>query len=206
MKTITSIEPQKRRGERANIFLDGRFAFSLQMGVIEQKGLHVGQSLTESHLEELTGVYTYSRCRDYATRLLGYRPRSESEMRVRLGRRFDLDIAEKVISQLKGRQLLDDHAFAQFWRDARESSSPRSKRMLRMELKRKGIDHEHINEALSGIDEEESAHKAAMARGRQLAKEDYETFRKKLSAMLLRRGFSYEIVRQTIERLWLELK
>jgi len=58
---------------------------------------------------------------------------------------------------------------------------------------------------LDGIDDEESAYRAAQKRGRTLAKEDYETFRRKLGAFLRRRGFSYEVVSRTTERLWQEL-
>jgi regulatory protein len=74
-----------------------------------------------------------------------------------------------------------------------------------MELKGKGLALEVIDEVLEGVDEEESAYRAAQKRGRTLAKEDHETFRRKLVAFLRRRGFSYEVIDHTVERLWREL-
>lgn len=204
MKTITAIEAQRRGRDRANVFLDGAFAFSLGREVVEEQGLHPGQALSDSQIEELAGADLFGRCFNAALRLLSYRPRSEVEIRARLSRRFEREIIERVLLQLKARQMVDDAAFAQFWRENRESFSPRSKRLLKLELRQKGIDPELVDEVVAGIDDEESAYRAAQRRGRTLDR-DYETFRRKLGAFLGRRGFSYGVINRTIERLWQEL-
>lgn len=205
MKTITAIEAQKRGRERVSIFLDGRFAFSVGRGVVEEHGLHPGQLLSDSRVEELAAADLVGKCLNAALRLLSYRPRSEAEIRTRLSRRFNGETIEGVILQLRERQMIDDVAFAVFWREARDSFSPRGRRLLKVELRHKGVDPEVIDEVLDGIDDEESAYRAAQKRGRTLAKEDYETFRRKLGAFLRRRGFSYGVVNRTTERLWQEL-
>lgn len=206
MKTITAIETQKRGRERVSIFLDGRFAFSVGRGVVEEHGLHPGQVLSDSRVEELAAADLFGKCLNAALRLLSYRPRSEAEIRTRLSRRFDGETIEGVILRLRERQMIDDVAFAAFWREARDSFSPRGRWLLKAELRHKGVDPEVIDEVLDGIDDEESAYRAAQKRGRTLAKEDYETFRRKLGAFLRRRGFSYEVANRTTERLWQELR
>jgi len=203
MKTITAIKAQRRGRDEANIFLDGAFAFSLRREVVEEQGLRLGQVLSDSQVEELEGAELFGRCFNAALRLLSYRPRSEAEIRARLSRRFEGEIIGRVLLQLKARRMVDDAAFAQFWRENRESFSPRSKRLLKLELKQKGIDHEVVGEVLEGIDDEENAYRAAQRRGRTLER-DYETFRRKLGAFLGRRGFSYGVINRTIERLWQE--
>jgi len=203
MKTITAIRAQRRGRDEANIFLDGAFAFSLRRQVVEEQGLRLGQVLSDSQVEELEGAELFGRCFNAALRLLSYRPRSEAEIRARLSRRFEGEIIGRVLLQLKARRMVDDAAFAQFWRENRESFSPRSKRLLKLELKQKGIDHEVVDEVLEGIDDEENAYRAAKRRGRTLER-DYETFRRKLGAFLGRRGFSYGVINRTIERLWQE--
>lgn len=205
MRTITAIEEQKRRRERVSIFLDGRFAFSVGRGVVEEHGLHPGQVLSDSRVEELAAADLVGKCLNAALRLLSYRPRSEAEIRTRLSRRFYMETIEGVILRLRERQMIDDVAFATFWREQRDSFSPRSRRLLKAELRNKGIDRELIDEVLDGIDDEESAYRAAQKRVHTLAKEDYETFKRKLGAFLRRRGFSYEVVNHTTERLWQEL-
>ena len=62
-----------------------------------------------------------------AVRFLGYRPRSEAEIRQRLQRRgFDSDCTEKALARLKEQGLVDDTAFARFWKDNRQNRSARA--------------------------------------------------------------------------------
>ena len=204
MKTITAIEAQRRIGDRANVFLDSVFAFSMRREVIVEQGLHPGQVLSDSRVEELMAADLSHHCLETALRLISYRPRSEMELRARLSRSFDGETIDGVVLKLKLRQMIDDVAFAEFWRDGRESFSPRSKRLIKWELKRKGIHSEVADEVLEAIDDEESAYRAAERRA-SILERDYEVFKRKLGAFLTRRGFSYEVTYRTVERLWREL-
>ena len=142
---------------------------------------------------------------DAAYRYLSYRPRSEFEMRVWLGRKgHGSRTIENTLSALKAKGLLDDLAFARFWRESRESSSPRSRAALRSELRQKGIDPDVVDEALDGVDEEAAAYRAAQKKAARLATVDHDDFRTRLSAVLRRRGFSYEVTEHTVNRLWQE--
>ena len=144
-------------------------------------------------------------CIDAAFRYLSYRPRSEFEVKVRLRKRgFDELSIEKVLLNLREQGLVDDAAFARFWRDNRESFSPRSRAMLRRELKLKGIDPCVIAEVAASIDEEVSAYKAAQKIMKKLALTDYESFCRKLGPFLRRRGFNYEVTKHTVNQLWQE--
>jgi regulatory protein len=205
MKTITAIEAQRKSGKRDNIFLNGSFAFSLTQSVVKEQKLAPGQILTDAEIEVLLGVDLLKKCCDYALRLLSYRPRSETEIRARLVRRFDRQTVEQVIHHLKAEKFLDDTAFAIFWKGSRQSFSPRSKRMLSTELRSKGIDPEVVSETLKGIDDGDNAYRVAQKKVRTMPKDDYKTFRRKLGAMLSRRGFSYDVVDHTVDRVWQEL-
>ena len=142
---------------------------------------------------------------DAAYRYLSYRPRSEFEMRVWLGRKgYGSRTIETTLSTLKTKGLLDDLAFARFWRESRESSSPRSRAALRRELRQKGIDPDVVAEALDGVDEEAAAYRAAQRKATRLGALDYSDFRTRLSAVLRRRGFSYDVTEHTVNRLWQE--
>ncbi len=204
MRTITAIEAQKRGKDRVNVFLDGAFAFSLGIGVLEEQGIHPGQVLSDSQVEELAKADLFHKCLNAALRLLSYRPRSQAEIRTRLRLRFDEQAIDRVIVHLEAKHMVDDVAFAQFWKENRESFSPRSKRMLKLELRRKGIDPEVITDVVEGIDEEQGAYRAAEKKVRPWAREDYNTFRRKLGAFLSRRGFSNEVANRVVERLWQE--
>lgn len=206
MAIVTAIKPQKRGDKRVNVFLDDVFAFSLKIEVAQELGLREGQVLSPLQVEELPRLDSFRRCLDAALQLLSYRPRSESEMRLRLGQRgFDDNSIERAMVRLREMGLLDDGAFARYWVDNRDTFSPRSRRLLHLELRRKGVDTDIINEVVAGIDESAGAYCAAQKKSQALRGCDYHTFYRKLGLYLQRRGFSYGVIRQTVDRLWQEV-
>jgi regulatory protein len=203
MNKITAIQIGKSRGKRVNVSLDGRFAFSLAAEVVLREGLRVGQELSAAEVEALAGTDRFHRCFNAALRYLSYRPRSEFELKERLQRRgFDGDSMGAVLTRLKEQELVDDVAFAQFWKDNRESFSPRSKRLTGLELRRKGVDEDTIAQVVDVIDDDDSAYRAALGKARSLSLSDYQDFRQRLAGYLRRRGFSYGVINHAVERVW----
>ncbi len=205
MRKITAIRVGKGRGKRVNVFLDGKFAFSLEAEVVVREGLQVEQELSAGQIETLARSDHFHRCFNAAAHYLSYRPRSESELRERLHRRgFDDDNLEAVIAKLKEQGLVDDVAFAQFWKDNRESFNPRSQWLTKLELRRKGIANDIIDQVVDTVNDDNSAYRAALSKARSLSLFDYQGFRRRLGEYLKRRGFGYEVINHTIEQLWQE--
>ena len=207
MGKITTLRVGRGRRKRVNVSLDGRFAFSLEAEVAIKEGLQVGQELSTSQIEALAWFDHYHRCLNAVAHYLSYRPRSEFELRERLHQRgFDGDSIEAVLAKLKEQGLVDDMAFAQFWKDNRESFSPRSQWLTKLELRRKGVANNIIDQIADTIDDEDSAYRAALSKARSLPLSDYQSFRRRLGGYLKRRGFGYGVINHTIERLWPELE
>lgn len=144
-------------------------------------------------------------CLDSAYHYLSYRARSEFELKQHLLKRgFSNESVEKAIITLKEQSLIDDLAFARFWRDSRLSSNPRSKRLMALELRDKGVSPEIIERTLESTNDEEIAYASGCHRMHLLAHLEYPQFQQRLSNYLAYRGFSYEIIRTTIARLWQE--
>jgi len=205
MSEITGITAGKSREKQVNISLDGKLAFDLLAEVALKEGLKVGQEISESRLATLAGLDRYQRCLNAAIRYLGYRPRSENEIRQRLLKRgFDGDCTEKALARLKEQGLVDDAAFARFWKDNRESFRPCSRRQTKLELRRKGLAGDVIETVINEIDESDSAYRAALGKARRLPLSDYQVFRRRLGAHLGRRGFGYGIINETVARIWKE--
>jgi regulatory protein len=198
---ITALRQQKRRTDRANVYIDGEYAFSLQ-GVVAAK-LRVGQVVTRDEVEALqaddAAEMAYERCLRY----LSYRARSTEEVR-RYLRRKDVseEVTEGVIERLERAHLLDDASFALEWVGNRETFRPRSRFALTMELRQKGVASRFIEEAVQGLDERASAMRAADRKAQQLSRYDRETFCKRLLSYLARRGFGYGIARGVTDELW----
>jgi len=205
MSKITRLVAGKSREKRVNVHLDGKYAFSLLAEVVLKEGLRVGQELSDEDQERLTGVDGYQRCLNAAIRFLGYRPRSEAEIRQRLLKHgYDGANIDKAIARLKEQGLVDDTAFARFWIENRESFSPRSRRLTKLELQRKGLDIEVIDQIVSEVNDNDSAYRAALSKARRLSPDDYQVFRRRLAQYLGRRGFDYEVIKETVERVWKE--
>jgi regulatory protein len=204
MKKVTAIR-RGQRGKRVNIFLDDRFAFSLEAEVVLKEGLKTEQALSEDEIEALVRADRFQRCLNAALNYLDYRPRSQAELTERLHRRgFDGDSVAAVLARLKGQGLVDDLAFAQFWRDNRQSFRPRSQWLTQRELRQKGVAQDIIDRVTAGLDDADSAYRAAANKARRLSKADYNGFRRKLGEYLKRRGFGYGLIKTTVERVWQE--
>jgi len=207
MKKITALRVGKSRGERVNVFLDGKFAFSLEAEVAVREGLQPGQELSAGEIEVLARSDHFHRCLNAAAHYLSYRPRSESELRERLYQRgFNGDSVEVVLVKLKEQGVVDDMAFTQFWKDNRESFSPRSQWLTKLELKRKGVAEDIIDQVTDAIDDDNSAYRAALSKARSLPLSDRQDFCRRLGGYLKRRGFGYRVIKHTTERVWQELR
>jgi len=205
MRKITALRTGRGREKRVKVFLDDQFAFSLGAEVAAKESLQVGQELSADQAEALTKSDHLHRCLNAAYRYLGYRPRSEAEVRGRLQRRgFDAGSIEAVIVRLKEQGLLDDAAFAQFWKENRESFSPRSRRLTKLELRRMGVVADIIEQVVGDVDDGENAYRAALRKTHHWPLSDYQSFRRRLGEYLRRRGFDYEVINQTVGRVWQE--
>jgi regulatory protein len=201
--TITALKYQKKNPHRVNVYLDGRFGFGVP-DVVAARLKH-GQFLSDADIASLQGEdaveRAYNRCLDY----LGYRPRSESEVRTYLKQHeVAEEHAEAVIARLQRAGLLDDEAFARFWVENRERFRPRGPRALGHELRQKGIDDRIIERVLEPIDVSDSAHRSGRKKAEQLRDADRDTFYRKLVAYLARRGFDYETAREVTDAFWNE--
>jgi regulatory protein len=201
---ITAIEVQQKRKDRVNVYIDDRYAFSLNVMVAERAGLKKGLVLTAQDIANLSGDDAYQKALDSALNFLSFRPRSEKELRQNLYRKkITPDLIDRVIERLVELRLIDDKSFAQYWQDNRQQFSPRGPRAIKAELRSKGLSSEVIDEVVnSDEDQEEHAYNAGLKKARSLRNHDYHEFRRRLSDYLLRRGFSYDTISTVSKRLW----
>ncbi|HEX79381.1 MAG TPA: regulatory protein RecX [Dehalococcoidia bacterium] len=206
MVKIIALRLGKGRNKKASILLDGKPSLKLEPEVAVKEGLKVGDELSDNRIAELNRASHHQSCYDAALRYLDYRPRSEYEIRQRLYQHgFDGDSIKAAISRLKEQGLIDDGDFASFWRDNRQSFSPRSRWLVSLELKQKKVPEEVIEQVVSTIDDAENAYSVAQTKARSLANcDDYQSFRRRLGDHLKRRGFGYGVIIKTVERLWQE--
>ena len=171
MPQITDIRVQKTRKDRVNVFIDGRYAFALDQISMFDARLEIGQDVSDERLDELIEKAGLDSAMSVALRYLTSRPRSERELRDRLRRqtRSGRLVIDRTVEQLRTKGLLDDFTFAQYWVDQRVTFKPRSRRMLEMELRQKGVAGEAIEGVTLDMDDEAEAYRAAQRRARSLS-------------------------------------
>lgn len=199
-QTVTALVYQQNKRERVDVFLDGRPGFSL--AAILAASLTVGQDLSDEAIAELRQADGREQAFARALHFLSFRPRSETEVRRYLATRdiTEADI-DAVVERLAGVGYLDDQAFARAWVASRNRLHPRGAQALRYELQQKGIDPDIIRAVLSDLDPLELAYTAARPQAVRWRQLDATAFRRKMAAYLSRRGFAYDVIRATVDRL-----
>jgi len=188
---------------RVKVSLDSGYAFTLTEVVGAR--LRVGEELSMGQIEELLQESAVEEAYNWALNFLSYRPRSQAEIRRYLARkRISSGTIEAVLGRLERAGLVHDLEFARFWVENREAFRPSGARLLRYELRRKGLGEEAISEALASLDEEASAYRAACKASGRYAKLSEPEFSRRLGAHLARRGFPYALIQDVLRRVWQE--
>ena len=206
MAKVTALKFSRTDGKKVRVSLEGAPDFSLRAEIVALEKLKVGREISSRKIEGLKKRGLSERCYHAAAHFLSFRPRSENELKERLAKRgFDSSNIREVVSRLREQGLLDDRAFARFWVDNRTRLGPRSRWLIGRELKQKGVSSEVIDHAVDILDDGETAYNAAATRASRLTGSDYRSFRLRLGQYLKRRGFSYDVIKETTDRLWQEL-
>lgn len=202
---ITKIEPQKKRKDRYNVFADDQFCCGLSQDTIIDSALEVGQEISQKEIDELIDKDQSSKAFDKAIRFLGYRVRTEKEIRDKLKEKeFDKKVIEKTIKKLKKMDYISDSGFVESWVSDRVSVKPEGKRLIAAELRQKGVDQKIIDQKLPKLITSKTE--------TRLAKKVYEKAlkkygnlpkfeqNKKITAYLMRRGFDWETINKIRNR------
>ncbi len=190
MPEITGV--RERRG-RAKISVDGEFWAELDADVAVELGLREGAVFQPRELDEARVAGERPLAMGRALNLLGYRARSEGEIRTRLARYgYAPATAEVVVSRLLELGYLDDEEFAR--QKAREKARRYGPRRVSADLLKSGVGRE----VAAGAVEEEFAGRSELEDARSAAARRYnggvsEAEARRVYGFLARRGYSTEV-------------
>ena len=204
MPTITRISEQKRRPNRRNVYLDGAFAFGVNLNVVARFRLREGMTLTAEQVAEIERGEVRQEAFDHATKLLGQRLHSRAELAKKLGRReYGTRIVEDVLADLERLGYIDDKRFATTKALSAAQHKQHGKRRAALELMKAGVKGDTARRAIEDVYETHDsmavARQLAQKKAAALRKLDPLVARRRLAGMLLRRGFTYDDVRPVID-------
>ncbi len=205
MPTITKILEQKRTPARRTVFLDGRYAFPCSLATLARFRLRVGQELSELQIQQILLGQTRQECFDKATQFLARRLHSRAELhRKLLKSNYPADLIDAVLNDLSRLGYVDDQRFANTKALYAAQHKHQGRRRAFMELLRAGIQPNVANRALDDVyqlaDSTSIAQQLIQKHLPRLRKLDPLVARRRLLAMLQRRGFDYDAVRTIIDQ------
>ena len=196
---VTDIRQAVKNQNRVNVFVNGKYAFSLDLAQLVDLKLKIGKEITEDELAEYKRLSEFGKLYQRTLEWVLTRPRSVKETEDYLykkiyEKKLEKNYLNNIIEKLKSRNYLDDEKFAEWYVENRFVKKGVSERRLRMELMKKGIGGEAVEKALrgSGRNDEEEVRKII---AKKRARYDDE----KLIQYLCRQGFSYELVQNLVQ-------
>ena len=224
--SITELRQGVKNPNRVNVFVDGKYALSLDVAQVVDIGVKVGQTVTADELAEMKKASEYGKLYQRTLEWVLTRPHSVRETRDYLVRKLKIsssdtlrsrpslrgslapsllvsrerssedifELSEMIIERLSQRGYLDDKRFAEWYVENRFVKKGISQRRLKMELMKKGIARDVIDEVIGGRDDEEELRK-------MIDKKRAKYTPEKLIAYLVRQGFPYDLVRKLVDEI-----
>lgn len=201
MPVISEIKPQKNR-KRVNVYLDGKFAFGIDLDNLVKLNLKVEQELSDKEVEDIVRKAEFQKTLDKLLRFATLRPRSEKEIKDWLRKKKVHDsLYKKLFDRLNRLNLVDDANFAKWWVGQRNVFKPRGRRALEAELRIKGIKKEVIGEVLANteIDEEKIARELLEKKAYKWKDLPGREARQKMGQFLARKGFEWQVIEKILQ-------
>ena len=182
-----------------NVHVNGKFSFSLDISQVVDFGIKIGREISVEELEELKKASEFGKLYQRTLEWVLLRPHSEKECRDYLykkifEKKLDKNYIDRIIEKLKSKNYLNDVRFAEYYVENRFSKKGVSSKRLRMELIKKGISKDIIEETLAGSERNDAEEiKKMIAKKRSKYPDD-----EKLTAYLVRQGFQYDLVRELV--------
>nr|WGD60366.1 recombination regulator RecX [Bacillus velezensis] len=204
MPFITKISTQKKNTERFNIFLDEKYAFSVDADVLVRFDLKKGKELDELDILEIQHGDDVKKAFNRAVEFLSYRMRSEKEVRDHLKKKETPDmVISEVIHKLYDYRYLNDKEFAEAYASTHKKTNGKGSDVLFRELKAKGIDDDTIKETLSAFTFDEQIQEALKHIGKILKKDkklSTKEIRQRAQMQLQRKGFPFDVINAALEQ------
>lgn len=203
MPTITKITTQKKRTDRYNIFLDEKYAFSVDEAVLLKFQLQKGKEINSFELSQIQFQDEIQKSYTMALGYLSYRMRSEAEVRLFLQKKeIEEPLINEVIHKLYTFNYLNDLDFAKAYVRTHVNGGNKGPITLKLELKEKGIKENLIQEALLGYPFDVQVEHAKQLAEKSIKKEkniSERALKQKLEQMLSRKGFPHDCIVMALE-------
>lgn len=203
---ITKIETQKRKG-RYNIYLDETYAFPIDEAILVKYALYKGMEISGDFRDELESEDGFRKAYTRSLNYLNYGLRSEKEVRDDLAKHEFSDVADEVIEKLEEQGYLDDLMYAESFTRTGANVGGKGPRVIKQELKRRGIAEENIEKASEQYSFDQMVENGVQLAEKVIRRSSQHSTREtnnKLRQNLMQKGFDSDIITQVLEEVTVE--
>ncbi len=201
MNEITAITAQAKDKTRCNVYIDNRFCCGMRMDTVVKNRLKVGTIITEERLANLQLESEKDTAFDKALTHLSATRKTEKQIRDFLAKKGYLPaVIDYAVEKLRSYDFINDGEYAEAYIES--AAKRKGGRLIRMELKGKGLSDDEIEGAMEGLDEDTQITAATeiakkYTRGKALDKITLQ----KAYRYLLGKGFSYDVSKEALSAL-----
>lgn len=207
MPVITKIEQQKKNIHRYSIFLDEEYSFSVSEDTLINLSLKKGMTIDKEELEKILEQEDMNLCKNYGLKLLGYRARSECEIKDKmLSKGYNEESIKEAIKYLKEFKYIDDEEYAKSYIKDRVNIKKLGYNRIKNELYQKHIDSTIVENTLNEVFNGEDEYRRALAlaekkRNTSYKNDDFQAAYRKLGGFLQRKGYSMDIIIKVLNKI-----
>ncbi len=199
--TVTDIKKQKKDNGKYNVYIDGQYAFSLIAQDIEYFKIKTGNEISQNVYDYIVETVVYIKAQDTALKYLSYKMRTEKEVRAKLEQSdFGCDVIDKVMEFLLKYNYVNDYEYSMAFIRQCLKLNPLGAYGICQKLKSYGVKSSTAEKAIADSEIDEYYYAGKLASKKTSAKQfNSAADFKKLQDFLLRRGFSYDIIKSVID-------
>lgn len=192
---------KNKHNDKYSVFIDGDFAFSLSMSDILFFKLDIGNEISEKTYTYINNEVVLIKAKNRAVSFLGASKKTEKAVYDKLKEcGYAEEISMQVIDDLKKYGYINDLDYARSYIEDRLRLNPKGKYVLKMELKQKGVQDKTIDRAIDEAEIDECYYIKQLILKKRIDVYDMDDKEnKKLYDFLMRRGYSYGIIKETIK-------
>lgn len=195
------ISHTKGRGKKIHILIDGEYQITTDIDFWAEHFYKDGEDITQEQYDSLCNEINYKKAVDKCYDLLSRRDHSIKELRQKLIRTVDEKNADKAIDKMIDYGYLDDEKYAENLVKYLSTAKNMSSNFIKQEMYKRGISPDIISNVLEDtqIDNVQSVKDLILTKYRN--KFNAEDGIKKVTASLMRKGFSYYDIRKAFENI-----
>jgi regulatory protein len=198
---ITSVEKHKK--DKYMVYIDGRYDFTIDEETYLKMNFYEKQTITEEEISYIKNTVNFRWAKAKAINYLSLRIRSAHEIIEKLQKEgYSEETAEKVADELKALGYINDRLYAQKFVYDRSKLKPMSKRLLAIELHKRGISGDIISEVVDDMDIDEYSVAEGLVK-KKFGKYNLrdEKIIKRVYSFLHHRGYEFEFIQQLLNKI-----